>query len=91
MSTESRVFGGEDGVEVFNKVFRIENDAGAWQEVPGFVLGSSQGWTSTFIGEGDYAGLFAIADVLRDSDGWDLSGFILDGDVPPDLAPAPLD
>jgi hypothetical protein len=90
LATESRVFGGEDGITVFSKAFRIENDAGAWQEVPGFVMQSSPGWTSTFIGEGDYAGLFAIADVLHDADGWDLHGFILDGDVPTDPTPASL-
>jgi hypothetical protein len=91
ITTESRVFGGEDGVTVFNKAFRIENDAGAWQEVPGFVMEPSPGWTSTFIGEGDYAGLFAIADVLHDSNGWDLHGYIIDGDVPPDLAPTSME
>jgi hypothetical protein len=91
LATESRVFGGEDGITVFSKAFRIENDAGTWQEVPGFVMQSSPGWTSTFIGEGDYAGLFAIADVLHDADGWDLHGFIIDGDVPTDPAPASLE
>jgi hypothetical protein len=88
VAPDANIYGGEDGVAIMNKTFRIENEGGAWQEVPGLVLtfpdGSTSNWTSAFTGEGEYAGLVAIADVVHDPIGgtWDLHGFIVDGDLP---------
>lgn len=82
------VHGGVGGPEVWFGAFRIENDEGAWRGIPSFGLtfpdGTGAGGTSVLNGEGAYRGLFAIADVSLTDGVWDVHGFILDGDPPPD-------
>jgi hypothetical protein len=76
-----------DPVQVAVGGFRIENDDGAWQTRP-IVDSTLPGpqettWTVIFDGEGDYAGLTAIAKIVWGPVGWDLDGIVIDGEVPP--------
>jgi hypothetical protein len=76
------------GLEIWNGAFRIENDAGAWQQRPtiqSLKLDEADEplpWTAVFDGEGDYAGLTAIAGITRHSGGWDVEGVIVDATLP---------
>ena len=60
-----------EGAELWNTVIRIENEEGAWEEVPGLVRfdeASASVRTGLFIGEGAYEGLVAVTELA-----WDLS------------------
>jgi hypothetical protein len=67
--------------------FRIENDDGAWQMRPVVQIkypdGTYSGWTGIFDGEGDYAGLTAIAEVQEGGSGFTLRGIVIEGEIPP--------
>jgi len=72
----------------------IETDEGAWRSQPNLFFAFANGYpsatTRVFVGEGAYEGLTVFAEmVVTESDfrGWDLRGYIIDGDIP--AAPAP--
>lgn len=62
-----------EGAELWNTVIRIENEEGAWEEMPGLLVrfdeASASVRTGLFIGEGAYEGLVAVTELA-----WDLSG-----------------
>jgi hypothetical protein len=69
--------------------FRIENEDGAWQEMPSLTLQypdeTASTRTSALIGEGAYEGLVAIAELTYHPVGieFDLQGVVVDGELPP--------
>ena len=77
-----------DGPAVWNSAFRIVNDLGSWQEVPGWLLNFGDETASTrtglLVGEGAYEGLVVVADLAWDPSGvgsaFDVRGYILDAD-----------
>ena len=85
-----------NGASIWNSAFRIENDEGAWQEVPAPLLRFDHAAASTrtglFEGEGAYEGLVAVTEL-----GWDVSGvdsvfevrgIVIDADdLPPTVTP----
>jgi len=79
---------------VFNTTFSVENDEGTWRGVPQLSLrfsdAEASGATQLFIGEGGYAGSYALVDIQRDQagQGWTLRGVIFEGEPPP--APEPF-
>ena len=85
-------------LRVFNTAFSVENDEGTWRGVPQLSLRFSDavnsGATQLFIGEGGYAGSYALVDIQNDpgplADGqvWTLRGVIFEGEPPP--APEPF-
>ena len=79
------------GVTVWNDAFRIENDEGAWQQMPTIDIATGDGdlntTTGVLVGEGGYAGLIAVFDNLHGNSSWTLHGYIIDGELPP--APEP--
>jgi len=79
------------GVTVWHYAFRIENDEGAWQQMPSIDLntgnGDSNTTTGVLVGEGGYAGLIAVFDNHAVNSSWTLHGYIIDGELPP--APEP--
>ena len=54
-------------LRVASRALHVVNDEGAWRGVPSVVVfhpdGTESTTTQTFIGEGDYAGSFAVADI----------------------------
>ena len=80
---------------VANQAFRIENEDGAWQQIPSIRLSHNDGSTAvqTIVLEGEdaYDGLSAIAEVTFDGGGWNLRGVIIDTQVPPPPEQAALD
>jgi hypothetical protein len=83
------------GVTVYNTSFRIENDDGAWQEVPNLLLlfpgDSPSSKTTTLVGERAYDGLVAIAEIDWESFGtglFKIRGIVIGGQAPPPAAPA---
>ena len=81
-----------DGPEVWNYAFRIENDEGAWQQMPTINLDAGDGdlntTTGVLVGEGGYEGLIAVFDNLAENSTWTLHGYIIDGELTP--APEPF-
>ena len=79
---------------VFNRAFSVENDEGTWRGVPHpflrFSDGEASGTTQLFIGEGGYAGSYALVDIQNDPavEGWTIRGVIFEGEPPP--APEPF-
>ncbi len=82
------------GLEIWNGAFRIENEAGVWQQRPMIQSVKLSGelepmtWTAVFDGEGGYAGMTAVMGITRRAGGWDVEGVVIDGALPP--APAVL-
>ena len=83
-----------DGLRVVNHAFRVENEDGAWQQLPAINIQwsgeDSLGVVGVFVGEGAYDGLIAVFDNVIDPEAggtFDLHGFIFEGGVPP--APEP--
>ena len=81
-----------DGLEVWNYAFRVENEDGAWQQLPAInvATGSDDDLDATsgvMIGEGAYDGLIAVFDVLGGPSSWTLHGYIIDGELTPDPEP----
>jgi hypothetical protein len=77
---------------VWNYAFRIENEEGAWQQMPTINLDVGEGdlntETGVLIGEGGYEGLIAVFDNLGENSTWTLHGYIIDGELTP--APEPF-
>jgi hypothetical protein len=78
--------------ELWSSVFRIENEEGAWEEVPGLLVRFDEATASVrtglFMGEGAYKGLVAVTELAWDlsepSSAFDVRGVVLDGeDLPP--------
>jgi hypothetical protein len=74
---------------------RIENDGGAWQEIPELAIEHPGGPTSTrtitLRGEGGYAGWTVVAELSPGERAWDLHGYIIAGEPPtpnPPTAPS---
>jgi hypothetical protein len=76
---------------LFDCVFRVETDAGAWQSRPSLQVdfgdaayGPFSVFTTTFDGEGDYEGLTAVVEMAEISgEGYHAHGVIVDGYLPP--------
>jgi hypothetical protein len=79
------------GPEVWHYAFRIQNEEGAWQQLPtiNVALGEDDLHTTTgvLVGEGAYDGLIAVFDNRSEGTVWDLHGYIIDGELTP--APEP--
>ena len=79
------------GPEVWNYAFRIENDGGAWQQLPTITIDTGpedlNTTTGVLVGEGGYDGLIAVFDNLEQGQSWTLHGYIIDGELPPDPEP----
>ena len=80
-------------LRVNSRALNVVNDEGAWRGVPSVVVfhpdGTESTTTQTFIGEGDYAGSFAVADIISTpgaGGGVELHGYIIEGEPP--AAPA---
>ena len=80
------------GAEVWNYAFRIENDEGAWQQMPTINMAGGDDdldvTTGVLVGEGEYEGLIAVFDNLSAGQTWTLHGYIIDGELTP--APEPF-
>lgn len=78
------------GVEAWSRAFTVVNDDGAWRGLPHTIIFSPDGTASTvtqvFIGEGEYAGAYAVleSDTTPGAPGGGvvLSGFIVEGEPP---------
>jgi len=79
------------GVTVWHEAFRIENDEGAWQQMPSIDISTGDGdlntTTGVLVGEGGYAGLIAVFDNLGENSTWTLHGYIIDGELTPAREP----
>ena len=79
------------GATVSVGAFRIENDEGAWQQLPTINLEAGEGdlqtTTGVMVGEGEYAGLIAVFDNLSQNQTWTLHGYIIEGGLPADPEP----
>jgi hypothetical protein len=79
------------GATIWSSAFRIENDEGAWQEVPGMLVQFGHAAASTrtglFEGEGAYEGLVAVTELAWDVSGvdsaFDVRGIVFDADTLP--------
>jgi hypothetical protein len=77
------------GTEIWNGAFRIENEAGTWQQRPMIQSVKLSGepepmtWTAVFDGEDGYEGLTAVIGITRRAGGWDVEGVVIDGALPP--------
>jgi len=88
----------DDGAELWNTVIRIENEEGAWEEVPGLLVrfdeASASVRTGLFIGEGAYDGLVAVTELAWDlsepRSAFDVRGVVLDAEDLPATVIAPL-
>ncbi len=83
-----------DGLRVVNHAFRVENEDGAWQQLPTINIQwpgeENLGVVGVLVGEGAYDGLIAVFDNVIDPEAggtFDLHGFIFEGGLPP--APEP--
>jgi hypothetical protein len=79
---------------VWDYIFRIENDGGAWQNRPVYELtlpdGSFSTFTAAFDGEEGYKGQTAIVEITEVAGrGYTLHGLIVDGDLPPTTSSQP--
>ena len=76
-----------DGPTVTYSNFTIEDDTGAWHQIPGVSLHfpdrSHSVVTYVFEGRGAYDGLLAIAEIALEADVWTWHGWIIDSDLPP--------
>jgi len=87
-------YSSDGALHVFNSAFSVENDEGTWRGVPHLHLrfsdAESPGRTQLFIGEGGYAGSYALVDIQgrQAGEGWTLRGVIFEGEPPP--APGPF-
>ena len=82
---------GNPSLGIHRGAWRLENDDGAWQQVPTTSLNlrntaDFMPFTVVFDGEGAYTGLTAAALATIDPEDqvfWTLDGVIFDGEVPP--------
>ena len=77
----------EGTLRVVTRAFHVVNDEGSWRGIPRQVLyypdGSASATTETFIGEGNYAGSYAVVDTTTlPTVGVTLHGFIFEGETP---------
>jgi hypothetical protein len=73
-------------VWTWQALWRIETDEGAWQGVETplvFTDGSRSTTTVVLVGEGAYDGLIALTEFDHESEGWDMRGAIIEGEMPP--------
>jgi hypothetical protein len=74
------------GIALSMIAHRIQNDGGAWQEVPEVAIehrgGPTATRTMTLRGEGGYAGMTVVAELSSGERGWDLHGYIIEGEPP---------
>ena len=78
------------GVEVWSRAFTVVNDEGAWRGLPHTIIFAPDGTASTvtqvFIGEGAYAGSYAVleSDTTPGAPGGGvvLRGYIVEGEPP---------
>jgi len=82
---------GQDAPELTIGAYRLENEGGAWQEVPTFDLGfiDESGHTipRVFEGEDAYAGLLLLVDDTWTGNGFEIDGHIVEAQLP--VAPQP--
>ena len=92
MAANSNDYSAAGGPIVWNYAFRIENDGGAWQQLPTLDLDFSDGsddlTLGAMVGEGGYEGLTAVFQNVTSGSTWDLHGYIIDGELTP--APEPF-
>ena len=76
-------------LRVGSRALNVVNDEGVWRGVPTIVIfhpdGTESTVTQTFIGEGEYAGSFAVADIAStpgEGGGVVLTGYIIEGEPP---------
>ena len=79
----------DEGVAgVYSALWTIENDGGSWIGHYETMLFPDSQWAYStnsirLVGEGDYAGLYAMIETdFRDNCGWDVRGFVVEGDPP---------
>lgn len=89
-------YGAIGGPSVGMFAFRIENEEGAWQQMPTVTLvvpGVDEVDRGVFVGEGAYEGLIAVVDIATDhaAQTWDLHGYIIDDELPPPPEPVVLE
>ena len=83
----------DGALTVFHRAFTVENEQGIWRGAPHpmvqFPDDSESGATQLFIGEGGYAGSYALADLQPDDARgvWVLRGVIFAGELPPPPEP----
>lgn len=79
------------GPSIYNQAFRIENEDGAWQQLPTtsitFPGDDITTTVGTFVGEGGYEGLIAVFEHRTGDHGWQLRGYIIEGQLPPPPEP----
>ncbi len=77
--------------DVDSVAFHIENEEGAWQQMPMFSPNfpgeNTKNEVGVFGGEGEYEGLIAVLRITT-AGGWEVHGYIIDGELPP--APEPF-
>ena len=76
-------------LRVASRALNVVNDEGGWRGVPTLVIfhpdGTASTVTQTFIGEGDYSGSFAVADITITpgvGGSVELHGYIIEGEPP---------
>ncbi len=79
----------DNTLRVASRALNVVNDEGGWRGVPTLVIfhpdGTASTVTQTFIGEGDYAGSFAVADITITpgvGGSVELHGYIIEGEPP---------
>lgn len=91
MAANSNDYSAAGGPTVWHYAFRIQNEEGAWQQMPTIDLDFQDGATDltqgVMVGEGGYEGLIAVFQNVTSDETWDLHGFIIDGELTP--APEP--
>ena len=82
-----------DGYALTMAAHRIENDGGAWQELPQLAIEHPGGPTSkrtiTLLGEGGYTGLSVVAELSPGERVWELRGYIIEGEPAAPVASGP--
>jgi len=77
----------DEEISVFSALWHVVNEGGEWIGPYSTLRSPEIGYATNSIrleGHGGYDGLYAIIEAdFRDDCGWDVSGFILERDVPP--------
>ena len=82
-----------DDIGVYSALWHVVNDGGEWIGPYTTLHAPEVGWATNSVrleGSGDYQGLYAVIQAdFRDDCGWDVTGYILERDVPafPGAAP----
>lgn len=92
LAVNSNDYRATGGPRVASGILRIENEDGAWQQLPMVSLTfpgeDTRNEPVVPVGEREYEGLIAVLRIGWDPDPWDLHGYILEGELPP--APEPF-